>query len=106
MSAPPPFQQVHAPLAHWAAQRPGAIALAHETGHLTFAELHARVQQRAQALQAAQAPATVLLSGALGVVETLVEFLGVLASGRCAAIGDPAWPAPREIGRASCRERV
>ena len=94
MSAPPPFQQVHAPLAHWAGQRPGAVALAHETGHLTFAELHARVQQRAQALQAAQAPATVLLPGTLGVVETLVEFLGVLASGRCGAIGDPAWPAP------------
>ncbi len=28
----------------------------------------------------------------LGVVEGLVQFLAVLASGRCAAIGDAAWP--------------
>ena len=85
---------VHHPLAHWAHTRPHAVALASESQCLTFADLHARVQQRAAQLAATQAPATVLLPGTGGVVHTLVEFLAVLAAGRCAAVGDPAWPAP------------
>ena len=85
---------VHHPLAHWAHTRPHAVALASESQRLTFADLHARVQQRAAQLAAAQAPATVLLPGTGGVVHTLVEFLAVLTAGRCAAVGDPAWPAP------------
>ena len=85
---------VHHPLAHWAHTRPHAVALASESQRLTFADLHARVQQRAAQLATAQAPATVLLPGTGGVVHTLVEFLAVLAAGRCAAVGDPAWPAP------------
>ena len=85
---------VHHPLAHWAHTRPHAVALASESQCLTFADLHARVQQRAAQLAAAQAPATVLLPGTGGVVHTLVEFLAVLTAGRCAAVGDPAWPAP------------
>ena len=87
---PEAFRQVHLPLAHWARQRPRALALASETQRLTFADLHARVMQRAQAL--AQAADTVLIPVQLGTVETLVEFLAVIGSGRCAAIGDPAWP--------------
>ena len=54
---------VHHPLAHWAHTRPHAAALASENQCLTFADLHARVQQRAAQLATAQAPATVLLPG-------------------------------------------
>ena len=54
---------VHHPLAHWAHTRPHTVALASESQRLTFADLHARVQQRAAQLATAQAPATVLLPG-------------------------------------------
>ena len=86
---------VHDCIAHWAQVQPQAVALASECEELTFAQLHQRVQaQAAQWGQSAceQAAPTVLLPLHLGVVEGLVQFLAVLASGRCAAIGDAAWP--------------
>lgn len=87
------FELVHGPLAHWAHERPHALALANESQGLSYAELHARVQAEARRLDAAQAPASVLLSGAMGTLESVVAFLGVIASGRCAAMGDAQWPA-------------
>ena len=87
------FDWVHGPLAHWARTRPDALALANERQRLSFAELHARVQARARRLDAEGAPATVLLGGDAGTLDGLVDFLGVIASGRCAAMGDAQWPA-------------
>lgn len=87
------FQWVHGPLAHWASTRPRALALANETTSLDFATLHARVQVHARQWTAENAPATVLLAGGTGTLEGVVDFLGVIASGRCAAMGDPQWPA-------------
>lgn len=102
---------IHSPLHHWARTRPEAIALSSETCHLSFAGLHALVARRAEAL--GDAPATVLLYGpgwdtgqdagqdvALppgavvgGVVDTLVNLLAIISTGRCAAVGDASWPA-------------
>lgn len=93
---PEVFRQVHLPLGYWAHERPQALALASETRQWTFAELHARVMRRVRAH--AQAASAVLLPLRLGTVDTLVEFLAVLASGRCAAIGDPAWPPEVQAG--------
>jgi acyl-CoA synthetase (AMP-forming)/AMP-acid ligase II len=59
---------------------------------LTFAQLHAAVTQRAAELVNAQAPATLLVNAALPVIQRLVDFLGIIASGRCAAVADPEWP--------------
>ncbi len=87
------FRWVHGPLAHWARTRPRALALANETQQLTFAALHQRVQAQARRLDAEGAPATVLLRGDAGSLEGVVAFLGVIASGRCAAMGDADWPA-------------
>ena len=84
-------QYVHTPLAHWAQQRPDAIAVDDGTQVLSFAQLHAAVQQRVQALQAA--PATVLLDATLPPAALVCDFLATNASGRCAALGDAAWPA-------------
>ena len=84
---------VHAPLARWAHERPAAVALANGERHLTFAALHALVQERAARLDAQGAPATVLLEGEGGTLERVVDFLAVIASGRCAAMGDADWPA-------------
>lgn len=87
------FEWVHGPLAHWARTRPHSLALANETTQWDFATLHDRVQTRARYWDAQGAPATVLLPGDAGTLEGVVEFLGVIASGRCAAMGDPQWPA-------------
>ena len=40
------WQLVHGPLAHWAEQRPDAIALQSEDASWTFSQLHAEVQRR------------------------------------------------------------
>ncbi|NVO07967.1 MAG: AMP-binding protein [Rhodoferax sp.] len=84
---------VHGPLAEWALSRADATAIASGHQRLTFAELHAAVALRAQALAKAQAPATVLVDSNLPLVQRLVDFLGINASGRCAAVADPDWPA-------------
>ncbi|MFT4191471.1 MAG: hypothetical protein QM617_08120, partial [Comamonas sp.] len=94
----PAFQTLDQPLAHWARQRPEALALADETRGWTFAALHAAVLARAAQLQAARAPLTSWErpeaegpdeAPAMDVAESLVEFLAIVASGRTAAVADP-----------------
>jgi len=82
---------VHAPLAHWAQTRAHAVAL--DDGHtqLTFAQLHAAVVQHAEALVNQHAPATVLVDDQLSTIQQMVTFLGIIHSGRCAAVSDPDW---------------
>lgn len=99
MNARPPFDQVHAPLAHWAVERPRAVALADEHGALDFQTLHAIVLARAAALDAVGAPGHRLIDARAAQREQLIDLLATLHSGRCAAIGDPDWPA-------EVRERV
>ncbi len=84
---------VHAPLADWAQSRGAAMALQSGSQSLTFAELHVAVTQGAQALTRQQAPATVLVDSTRPLLQRLVDFLGIVASGRCAAVADPDWPA-------------
>ncbi|HSW20265.1 MAG TPA: AMP-binding protein [Ramlibacter sp.] len=85
-------QLVHAPLAQWAAQRGGQVAIddGHET--LSFAQLHEETQRIARELDAAGAPATVWAPAGLSTLRSLTQFLGIVASGRCAAVGDAQWP--------------
>lgn len=86
------FSTLHGPLDWWARQRPEAVALRNEHMALSFAQLQQRVHARAAQIISQNLPETVLLPTTMGVLDTLVEFLAVIASGRCAAIGDPAWP--------------
>ncbi|MET1115074.1 MAG: AMP-binding protein [Comamonas sp.] len=90
---PAAFELVHGPLAHWSEVQPEAVALSNGVDQLTFAQLQARVTQQAQRLRAQSAPATVLLQGGSTGLERIVDFLAVIASGRCAAVADPDWPA-------------
>ena len=85
-------QLVHGPLAHWAQTTPQALALDDGTQRLSFAELHAAVQARAAALNASAAAHTCLLDAHLPPATLVTEFLATNASGRCAALGDAAWP--------------
>ncbi|MDR3371526.1 AMP-binding protein [Rhodoferax sp.] len=82
---------VHAPLADWAHSQGETIAISNGVDSLTFAQLHADVERRAHALSQQQAAATVLVDDSLPMVQRLVDFLGIVASGRCAAVGDPDW---------------
>ena len=84
---------VHAPLARWAQTCAHQVAL--DDGHtaLTFAQLHAAVQQESLALQARHAPATVFVDDAQRTIDQMVSFLAIISSGRCAAVSDPDWPA-------------
>lgn len=90
---PAAFELVHGPLAHWSQVQPQAIALSNGLEQLSFAQLQARVAAQARALHARRAPATVLLDGSGSGLERIVDFLAVIASGRCAAVADPEWPA-------------
>ena len=94
---------VHAPLAHWASVRGDAVAISDGSRCLTFSELNAAVQQRAEALNQAQAPVTVLVDDSAASILQLVEFLAVISSGRCAAMADPDWPA---AVRETMREQI
>ena len=84
---------VHAPLARWARERPAACAVHDGQRSLSFAALAQAVAERAAALQHARAPAVVLVDDQQSQWDQLLEFLGIIASGRCAAVGDPDWPA-------------
>ena len=96
MTLPAAADLVHAPLAHWAATRADAIALDDGRQTLSFAQLHARVGQVARRLDAAGAPATAWVENSGGTLDALVDFLGIIASGRCAAVADAQWtPATR-----------
>lgn len=89
----PTADLVHAPLARWARERPEAVALDDGRTVMRFDELHEAVRQAAAALNAAHAPATVLIDDRLPTLRQAVDFLAVIASGRCAAVSDPDWTA-------------
>ena len=86
------WQWVHGPLAHWAHERPNAPALQSETRTLTFCQLHERVIERSASITRAHAPQMLLLDGGLGTIDSIIEFLAIIHSGRCAAVADPEWP--------------
>lgn len=83
---------VHAPLALWSQVHGDRVAIRCGQQTLSFSQLHEAVQERSAALQTARAPATVLLDDQLNQTERMVEFLAIVASGRCAAVGDAEWP--------------
>lgn len=83
---------VHSRLARWARERGAQTAIASEAGSLCFADLARQVADYAQELQRQRAPSTVLQDASAPLLQRLVAFLGTIASGRCAAVSDPAWP--------------
>ncbi|WP_246165118.1 AMP-binding protein [Pigmentiphaga aceris] len=92
MSDAASFTTVDAPIAFWARHRPDAIAIDDGTRRLSFAQLADEVATRAARLIAQQAPATVWVDDSSDLPARLVDFLGIVASGRSAAVGDPDWP--------------
>ncbi|MDP2680844.1 MAG: AMP-binding protein [Rhodoferax sp.] len=83
---------VHARLAEWAHSRGDAIAIRNGLQTLTFFQLHEAVTRRSSELLRSSAPATLLVDDALPMTQRIVDFLGIITSGRCAAVGDTDWP--------------
>ena len=96
---------VHAPLARWARERPRQPAIIQDAHgpheqRLDFAGLHAAMRawcppeaaMAGQRITHATAADTVLLTQAADPLTLLTAFLGVIHSGRCAAVADPDWP--------------
>src|SRR5690606_5513969 len=90
---PPYFDTLDAPVFYWAEHHATRVAIDDGACVLTFAELAAAVQRRAEALRHARAPAVVWVQESGGVAQRVVDFLGIIHSGRCAAVSDPDWPA-------------
>ncbi|QIL80434.1 AMP-binding protein [Diaphorobacter sp. HDW4A] len=86
------WELVHGPLAHWAALTPNAVALRSETHSLSFAQLHDEVVARRAITTQRRAPSMLLLDTSRGTLECVIDFLAIIASGRCAAVSDPEWP--------------
>lgn len=82
---------VHSPLARWAVERGAVVAIEDGKTALSFAQLFAAVQVAAEDLHRAQAPATVLVDDRRSTLLRVVDFLAIIASGRCAAVSDPDW---------------
>ena len=97
---------VHAPLAHWAHARADVVAMDDGQTQLTYAQLHAAVVQHAEILIQQHAPATVFVDDQRSIIQQMVAFMGIIQSGRCAAVSDPDWPSTvrdsvkRELGAA------
>lgn len=83
---------IHAPLAHWATERAETVAMDDGQTQLTFAQLHDAVEQHADALTQSHAPATVFVNDQLSTIDQMVSFMGIIRTGRCAAVSDPDWP--------------
>jgi long-chain acyl-CoA synthetase len=92
VSAAADFLTVDAPIAFWARHRPDAIAIDDGVRRLSFAQLADALAARAAVLAEQLAPATVWVDDTLDLPGRLVDFLGIIASGRSAAVGDPDWP--------------
>lgn len=91
MSVPVQPELVHSPLARWAVERGAVVAIEDGQTSLSFAQLLAAVQVAAEDLHRAQAPATVLVDDRRSTLLRVVDFLAIIASGRCAAVSDPDW---------------
>ena len=82
---------VHTPLAHWAKHTPHRIALVCENSQLSFQQLQEAMLEQAAVHQTSAA--TCLVEDAHNTLHQLIAFLGIVQSGRCAAVTDAEWPA-------------
>lgn len=89
--------RVHGTLGLWAKLQPDACALRlvslnDAPREISYRELQALTAGHAVRLDRQRAPDTCLLTPDADPQAQLLECLGVIASGRCAAVPDPDWP--------------
>lgn len=101
------FETVHAPLAHWAATTPQALAIDDGTTRLDFATLAQQVAIRAEAIRQSHPSAVCWVDDAPDAATQLISFLAIITANRTAAVSDPDWPQTvREQIRARVAEGV
>jgi len=91
----PSFDTVHAPLAHWAATTPHAVAIDDGVTRLDFAALAQHVAARTAVLRQSHPSAVCWVDEGNDLADSgpqLLSFLAILAAGRTAAVSDPDWP--------------
>ena len=81
---------VHDFLQLWADTTPQKIAIDCAGVQLSFQQLHDIVCK--QAALHRTAPEMLLVDSAQNTLQQLIDFLGIVQSGRCAAVSDPDWP--------------
>jgi long-chain acyl-CoA synthetase len=82
---------VHTCLAHWAQHTPTQTAVVCDNTAMRFQELHEAVTRQAALVSTSNA--TCLIDDTHNTLQQLIAFLGIVQSGRCAAVTDPEWPA-------------
>ena len=82
---------VHTCLAHWAQHTPNQKAVVCGNTAMSFQELHEAATR--QATLVSTSTATCLVDDTHNTLQQLIAFLGIVQSGRCAAVTDPEWPA-------------
>src|SRR5450830_2069822 len=88
----PQLSTVHAPLAHWAARTPLALAIDDGITRLDFATLAQQVAARADVLRQAHPSAVCWVDDTPDASALLLSFLAIIAADRTAAVSDPDWP--------------
>jgi long-chain acyl-CoA synthetase len=87
----PTFDTVHASIDYWAARTPHATAIDDGFLRLSFEALAAKLDAQPRAHRRTHAPAPVWVDEASTPGAQLVSYLGILAAGHAAAVGDPDW---------------
>ena len=82
---------VHTCLAHWAQHTPNQKAVVCDNTAISFQELHQAVTK--QAALHNTSIAACMVDDTHNTLQQLIAFLGIVQSGRCAAVTDPEWPA-------------
>ena len=82
---------VHTCLAHWAHHTPHQKAIVCNNTTMSFQELHQAVTK--QAALHSTSTAACMVDDTHNTLQQLIDFLGIVQSGRCAAVTDPEWPA-------------
>ena len=83
---------IHSRLPLWAHSQGERLAIDNGVQPITFAALWQAVSAQAQQHQQVHSPATVLVDAKQSTQQQLIDFLGIVASGRCAAVCDAEWP--------------
>jgi acyl-CoA synthetase (AMP-forming)/AMP-acid ligase II len=81
-------------LARWARVLGDRAAIIEGETRLNFDALEQAVARRAASLVGARAASAVLVEDHGSTTQRLVDFLGIVRSGRCAAVADRDWPEP------------
>ncbi|MBV9654128.1 MAG: hypothetical protein JOZ42_06150, partial [Acetobacteraceae bacterium] len=87
----PDFPTLVAPIHHWSRVRAAKRAFADGARCFDFATFADAVGRRVAVISSGDDPATAWVDTEAGVLDQLIEFCAIIATGRAAAIAGPDW---------------